>query len=99
MYIIDGIAYAGEQTPEIKVKSVRALPDYKLWVRFNDNSEKIFDFNSLLEYPAYMPLKDINMFNGVYVDVGIVVWNNGEIDISPERLYKDGISTENELTA
>ena len=99
MYIIDGIAYAGEQTPEIKVKSVRALPDYKLWIRFNDNSEKIFDFNNLLECPAYMPLKDINMFNGAYVDLGIVVWNNGEIDISPEKLYAEGILTDNELTA
>jgi len=99
MYIIDGIAYAGEQSSEIKVKSVRALPDYKLWIRFNDNSEKIFDFNSLLECSAYMPLKDVNMFNGVYVDLGIVVWNDGEIDISPEKLYEEGISADNELTA
>ena len=53
MYIIDGIAYAGEQTPEIKVKSVRALPDYKLWIRFNDNSQK--------------RRKEINSYQGVKI--------------------------------
>ena len=99
MYIIDGIAYAGEQVPEIKVKSVIALEDYKLWVRFNDNSQKIFDFTGLLEFPCYEPLKDVNLFNGVYVDFGIVVWNDGEIDISPEKLYEEGVAVDNELTA
>ncbi|MBP3284066.1 MAG: DUF2442 domain-containing protein [Clostridia bacterium] len=99
MYIVDGIAYAGEQTPEIKVKSVRALSDYKLWVRFSDNSQKIFDFKNLLEFPCYQPLKDNDLFNSVYVDFGIVVWNNGEIDVSPEKLYAEGVPVEDELTA
>jgi len=99
MYIIDGIAYAGEQTTEIKVKSVRAMADYKLWVRFSDNSQKIFDFKRLLEFPCYEPLKDLNVFNGVYVDFGIVVWKDGEIDIAPEKLYEDGVVVENERTA
>lgn len=99
MYIIDGIAYAGEVSPAIKVKSVRALPDYKLWVRFNDNSLKLFDFSNLLDEPCYQPLKDIDLFNSVYVDFGIAVWNNGEIDISPEKLYSEGIPIENDLSA
>lgn len=99
MYIIDGIAYAGEKSPEIKVKSVRTLPDYKLWIRFNDNSQKIFDFKTLLDFPCYTPLRDSNLFNSAYVDFGIVVWNNGEIDISPEKLYLEGVPVENELTA
>ena len=99
MYIIDGIAYAGEQSPEIKVKSVRTLQDYKLWIRFNDNSQKIYDFKKLLDFPCYEPLKDINVFNGAYVDFGIVVWLNGEIDISPEKLYIEGVLVEGELTA
>ena len=99
MYIVDGIAYAGEQTPEIKVKSVRAMPDYKLWVRFSDNTQKIFDFKKLLDFPCYEPLKDANVFNGVYVDFGIPVWLDGEIDISPEKLYENGVEVESERTA
>ncbi len=94
MYIMDGIAYAGEKSAEIRVKSVRVLPDYKLWIRFNDNSQKIFDFTPFLEFPCYTPLKDINLFNGAYVDFGIVVWNNGEIDIAPEKLYLEGVKVD-----
>lgn len=99
MYIIDGIAYAGEKKHEIKVKSVKPLPDYKLWIRFTDNSQKIFDFKPLLTFPCYLPLNDNAIFCNVYVDFGIVVWNNGEIDISPEKLYLEGIPAGDELTA
>ena len=36
MYIKDGIAYAGEQKPLLKISGVRPLEDYKLWVRFSN---------------------------------------------------------------
>ena len=90
MYIRDGIAYAGEPVPEVRGKSVRPLADYKLWVRFSDNVEKIFDFKPLLEAPCYVSLKDESLFNSVYVDYGFPVWQDGEIDISPETLYSQG---------
>ena len=35
MYIVDGIAYAGEQAPVIKISGIRPMDDYKLWIRFN----------------------------------------------------------------
>lgn len=60
MYIIDGIAYAGEAEKPISVKSVRPLDDYKLWIRFTTNEVKVFDFTQLLDFPAYAPLKDKN---------------------------------------
>ncbi len=91
MYIIDGIAYAGEKQPAIKISGVRPLPDYKLWLRFNTGEAKIFDFKPLLDFPAFVPLKDVEVFNGVYIDYGVTVWQNGDIDIAPERLYNDGI--------
>lgn len=90
MYIVDGIAYAGEKTPPIKVCGVRPLQDYRLWVRFTDGEAKIFDFKPLLDTPAFAPLKDITLFNSVYIDYGVTVWNGGDIDIAPETLYKDG---------
>ncbi len=93
MYIIDGIAYAGEPKPPIIVKAARSLDDYKLWIRFANNEEKIFNFTPLLNYPCYTPLKDKSVFDKVYIDFGCPVWNNGEIDIAPELLYKDGMPT------
>ena len=53
MYVIDGIAYAGEPEAIIKVCGVRALDNYKLWLRFSDGSIKIYDVNKMLNYPAF----------------------------------------------
>ena len=92
MYIKDGIAYAGEEQKPIRVCGVRPMPCHRLWVRFTTGETKIIDFNPLLEYPAFAPLKSSEVFSGVYIDYGVPVWGNGEIDIAPEYLYKIGIS-------
>lgn len=92
MYISNGIAYAGEPAPVLKVSGVRPLDDFRLWVRFNTGEAKIFDFKPLLEKPAFAPLSDTSIFNGVYIDYGVTVWNDGDIDIAPEALYKDGVN-------
>jgi hypothetical protein len=52
----------------------------------------MFDFTPLLETEAFGPLKDEASFRGVYVDYGVTVWNNGDIDIAPEYLYENGVS-------
>lgn len=92
MYIKDGIVYAGEPSPAILVKSVRVLEDYKLWARFTNNEERIFDLAPLLDAPCYQPLKDKEIFNSAYVDFGCVTWMDGEIDIAPETIFENGVS-------
>lgn len=91
MYIIDGIAYAGEQKPPIKVCGVRPQENHMLWVRFNTGEAKVFDFAPLLEKPAFRELSDPQIFNQVYIDFGIPVWKDGDIDIAPEYLYENGL--------
>ena len=91
MYIVDGIAYAGEQATSLKVSGIRPLENHKLWIRFNTGETKLFDFTPMLDKPAFSPLADIVLFKSVYIDYGVPVWNNGEIDIAPEFLYEQGI--------
>lgn len=91
MYIVDGIAYAGEPVPVIRVISVRPLSNYRLWLRFSTGEEKEFDFKPLLNRQCYKPLNDEAVFRDVYIDYGVTVWNDGDIDIAPERLYNDSV--------
>lgn len=92
MYVVNGIAYAGEQKPLLKVSGVRPMEDYRLWVRFNTGEAKVFDFKPLLDRPAFASLSDMAVFNSVYIDYGVPVWNDGDIDIAPEALYEHGIN-------
>ncbi|MDR1834395.1 MAG: DUF2442 domain-containing protein [Fusobacteriaceae bacterium] len=87
MYIKDGIAYAGDLPVPLKICGIRPLPDHKLWVRFNTGETEIFDFKPLLAAPAFAPLKDPAIFADVYIDHGVPVWKDGDIDIAPEVLY------------
>ena len=91
MYIIDGIAYAGEQEPPVKVSGVRPMDGHKLWLRFSTGEAKVFDFTPLLKDEAFMPLADMEVFRNVYIDYGITVWNDGEIDIAPKYLYENAV--------
>lgn len=99
MYEIDGIAYAGNQAPLLKVRGIRPLEGFKLWVRFSNEESGIFDCKPLLENPCYAPLKNPDVFRGVYLDYGVPVWNGGEIDIAPEYLYEHSAADEAEDAA
>ena len=94
MYIVNDIAYAGEPKPEIRVSGVRPLANFKLWVRFSTGETKVFDFAPLLDQPAFAPLRDAAVFNGVYIDYGVTVWQDGAIDIAPEALYEGGVAAD-----
>ena len=56
MYVVDGIAYAGEMQRPLAVIDVRPLDDYKLWVLFSTGMDKVFDFAPLLERGAFQVL-------------------------------------------
>lgn len=90
MRIENGIAYAENAKPLLKASAVKALADHKLWVKFNNGAEKLFDFSDLLDKPAFAPLSDEKVFGGVYIEYGVPVWLDGEIDIAPETIFERG---------
>ena len=69
---------------------VKALDNYKLYIKFENGEEKIYDMWDKLNRKLYKRLKDYVYFKNVKIcKTGITIeWENGE-DIAPENLYYD----------
>lgn len=76
-----------------KVRSVAAIPDFKLSVQFSEGVTKVYDVKPLFEkLPVFRRLEsDPAEFGCVAVDVGGVgiVWND-ELDLSCDELWENG---------
>lgn len=90
MYIVNGIAYAGEKGNVIAVREVKPLPDKMMIVTFTTGEKRLFDASPLLSFPAFKRLADENIFMNPAVEYGVVTWADGEIDIAPETMYANG---------
>jgi len=97
MYEIDGIAYVGKPEEIIKVKSARVINDLCLLLTFTTGEQRIYDATPLLQYPAFQPLSNKDLFNQVTVECGTVTWDNGRIDIAPETLYQNSFEYEHAI--
>ena len=89
MYIVNGIAYAGTPSDDLRVSAVKPLDDMMMIVTFSSGEKRLYDASQLLNYPAFQPLKDESVFKGASVEYGAIVWLDGEIDIAPETVYQN----------
>ena len=88
MYIIDDVCYAGEATPDIKVKEATMLRGGMLLITFSTGEQRLFD-TTLLTGSVFEPLKDEKILADFTIFHGVMTWMNGEIDIAPETMYAD----------
>jgi hypothetical protein len=75
----------------IWVVAAKYVKDYQVWLRFNDNTEKIVDFKDKIlseKRAIFMQLKDIECFKQVSLnhESDTIQWPNGA-DVAPETLY------------
>jgi hypothetical protein len=73
------------------VTDAKALPGFRLWVRFSDGSEgevHLKDFVFADSRPIVVELRDPAAFGAIRVDLDTVVWANG-FDLAPEVLHRD----------
>ena len=87
MYILNDICYAGELQAGIKVTDVLPLRGGMMLVTFSTGEKRLFD-TTALEGPAFAPLAEEKIFNNPVLFHGVITWNNGEIDIAPETVYR-----------
>ena len=88
MYIKNNICYAGELQDDIKVVEVKPLNGGMMLVTFSTGEKRLFD-TTTLHGTAFAALSDEKVFNNPVLFHGVITWNNGEIDIAPETVYRD----------
>jgi len=93
MYILNDICYAGEWKDGIKVTEAKPLRGGILLVTFSTGEKRLFD-TTKLQGSAFEPLKDEKIFCNPVLFHGVITWNNGEIDIAPEIVYRDSYAYE-----
>jgi hypothetical protein len=71
----------------LSIIDVKALEDYKLLLKFENDEEKIFDMKPYLDIGKFKELKDKKLFDTVRVSFDTIEWNNG-LDFDPEVLYE-----------
>jgi hypothetical protein len=70
------------------VKTVKPLPDYRLYVETVGGRKGIFDMTPYLDHGVFRELKDTGYFNRVSVVLGAVTWPHQQ-DIAPETLLAE----------
>jgi hypothetical protein len=67
------------------VKTVKPLPDFRIYVEVEDGRKGIFDMKPYLDFGVFRELRNEHYFNQVGIQFGAVTWPN-EQDIAPETL-------------
>jgi hypothetical protein len=81
---MEGMMYLG-------VKKVKPMADFKLYLTFDNNEERIFDMNPFLDKGIFRELREPGKFDTVHTCFDTIEWENGA-DLCPEMLYKDSAS-------
>lgn len=72
----------------IEITKAEYQNDFKIWVKFNDDTEGIADLRDDLWGNVFEPLKNLDLFRKFSVSeiMNTIEWENGA-DVAPEFLY------------
>lgn len=74
----------------IWITDAKALPQYRIWVRFSDQTEGEVDLRRFIESDtreSVRKLRDPDQFSRIRVEMDTVVWANG-FDLAPEYFFQ-----------
>lgn len=73
-----------------KITEVKALKNFRIWVKFADGAEGTADLSELKGKGVFSSWDDIDVFNSVFVnkESNTVSWPGG-IDLCPDVLYAE----------
>ena len=71
----------------LKVREVRALPKYKIWVRYEDDVEGEVDLTPYVGKGIFSAWNDPAFFEAIHVSPhGSIAWNE-DIELCPDSIY------------
>lgn len=75
-----------------RINYLEALPNYRLFLIFDNGEIKIYSLSERLQSPAFALLKDEALFNTARLANGGygVIWND-ELDLSEYELWEKGV--------
>lgn len=74
----------------LSVIDVKPMDNYRLFLTFENNEQKIFDVSPYLEIGKFSELKNKEVFNSVKISFDSIEWSN-HLDLDPEVLYQKSI--------
>jgi hypothetical protein len=72
-----------------RLTKVRPLEDFIIEVDFVDGTHGYVEMKPLImsdKAGVFSKLRDINLFNQIYLELGVVTWP-GEIDLAPDTMH------------
>ncbi len=70
-----------------KINKVKALSDYKIWLKYLDGTEGIIDLSDLVGRGVFSEWNDYEKFKNVKIgSSGELIWQD-EVDLCPDSLY------------
>ena len=70
-----------------KPAEVKALPNYRIWVKYSDGVQGEVDLSHLAGKGVFKLWNNYSAFEGVYIgSSGQIAWSD-EIDICPDSIY------------
>ncbi len=71
----------------VDVVEARYVTGHTVWLRFEDGTTGEVNLAGELWGEVFEPLRDVDYFKQLRVDLGTIVWPNGA-DFAPEFLYE-----------
>ncbi len=71
-----------------KLLEIKALPNYTLWLRYDDNTEGEIDLSNWLDKGVFKVWQDYSFFEKAYIleKGGAIAWND-DLDICADSQY------------
>ena len=87
MHEENGIVYSDNPQKMLTVLEVKHMYSGVYLMKFSNNETRLFD-TTILKGEVFEPLKNPEIYENPKIEFGIVTWDNGTIDCSPDYMYE-----------